>query len=258
MKDPIHYRKNIPFFYDKSEEEFRKDNYEHYDSMVIRQAALHLADDLWDGYPMQPIVDFGLLHWPYHEVKHILELGCGVGRWIGEIAMKYPNADCWGMDYSYQLLKMADEAWIREEDVQLNLSKYGFSHMHTIKGKSLKNIQFGLSKAESLPFADKSQDLVLSSFLFDRLEDPLKGLQEMHRVLRPNGRIIMITPLNFLKSNHWDKFYPPIKIYHLLMNMGLEILDWVEDLKIVEPLDVRGNSITWKSLGVVCKKVEGL
>ena len=47
MKIPIQTRQGIPFFHDKNEKEFQQDPYERYDPMVIRQSALHLADELW-------------------------------------------------------------------------------------------------------------------------------------------------------------------------------------------------------------------
>lgn len=254
MKKPIKQRRGIPFFYDKSESEFSRDTYERYDPMVIRQSALHFGDELWGGYPMQAVLDFSNENWPTHPVNNIVELGCGVGRWIGEIAEANPHFQCWGIDYSYQLLRRAEEVWVKEGPISVDLSRYGLSHDHIIQGRSCKNVDFGLAKAEYLPFDDESMDVVMSSFLFDRLDDPLKGLREMIRILKPSGRILMITPLNFTCSNHWHQFYPPIKIHSTLKELGLNILDWTEDLATTEPLDIRGNKVVWKSLGVVCVK----
>ena len=114
MKKPVTYRNEIPFFYAKTEQEFQKDVYERYDPMVVRQIALHLADQLWGGYPQQKILDFAQDYYPDQDAPHILEIGCGVGRWIATLAQIYPNAMCWGIDYSYQMLKQAHAHWVLE------------------------------------------------------------------------------------------------------------------------------------------------
>jgi ubiquinone/menaquinone biosynthesis C-methylase UbiE len=251
---PISFRKNIPLFYNKTEEEIRKDQYERYDPMVIRQSALHLFDELWAGYPMQEVLDFAQEHWPKSEVKNVVELGCSVGRWIAEITETNPKANCWGIDYSYQLLRQASDIWIHGKVDNLDFSRIGFPNNYRIEKKPLQNLRFGLAKAEKLPFDDESQDMVLSSFLFDRLQDPIQGVLEMKRVLKKGGKMIMVTPLNFIKSEHWKQFDPPVKLYHQLTDLGLEVLDWREDMIIKEPLDARGNEIVWRCIAVVATK----
>jgi len=253
MKSPLRFRKQIPFFYDKSEKEIQQDPYERFDPMVIRQSALHLADELWGAYPMQDILAFSKPFLSLVQATNILEIGCGVGRWIATLAQAYPEAECWGIDYSYQMLKRAQEVWVDGKSVALNLAKHGFSATHQIQGIELANLHFGLSKASLLPFADQSQDLVVSSFLFDRLEHPISGIQEMQRVLRPDGILLLLTPLNFNTAKHWEQFYPPIKIHQTLIQMGFEILDWQEEINITEPLDLRGNAVHWKCIGLACK-----
>lgn len=251
MKAPIRVRQQIPFFHDKSAQEFQQDPYERFDPMVLRQSALHLADELWGQYPMQAIVDFTQPHLEASPLEQVVELGCSTGRWIAEVAQQFPTAICWGLDYSYQMLKRAQEVWVSGKDVSLNLSRYGFSATTLIKGQALKNLNFGLAKAEALPFAHQTQNLVLSSFLFDRLGDPVAGLKEIQRVLKPNGKMILISPLNFSQAQHWETFYPPIKIYSLLTNLGFEILDWQENLIIEEPLDHHGNTVQWNCIALV-------
>lgn len=254
MKSPIRYRKSIPFYCEKSESAFQKDIYERYDDMVVRQTALHLADDLWGYYPLQPVLDFGLEYLRDNSEGHILELGCGVGRWIGSLAQKLPLAKCWGIDYSYQMLKRAREFWIEGKVLEIDLSNKGFLRQRSINGFQLGNLQFGLAKASDLPFEEESQDLVLSSFLLDRLDNPEAGLREMYRVLRQSGRLILITPFNFNRSKHWQKFYPSKKLTAFMKDIGFKILDQQGDIIIQEPLDFHGNLINWKCLGVVAEK----
>jgi len=256
VKQPFHHRGNIPFFYNKTEVEFQEDSYERFDPMVIRQTGLHLADEIWGRYPWQEVHDFVRPYLNDLTTGNILELGCSTGRWIGSIAEKYPEAICWGIDYSYQLLKRAYEFWITGDTIYLDYSKHGGPKMIKLSGQQLTNLQFGLAKAEQLPFDDISQDFILNSFLLDRLEDPVKGMEEMYRVLSSGGKMVMVTPLNFLRSKHWEQFYPAIKIYHRLVDLGFAIIEWQEDMVIREPLDRIGNEIHWRCLAVVVEKVE--
>ena len=48
------------------------------------------------------------------------------------------------------------------------------------------------ARAEALPFRDRSFDTVLSGLVFCSVEDPARGLAEVKRVLRPEGRLRML------------------------------------------------------------------
>ena len=254
MKTPVNYRKGIPFFCHKSTTEFKSDVYERYDEMVVRQTALHLADEVWGNYPMQAVLDFAKAQYENLDDHNIVEVGCGVGRWIGSLATRFPKSTCWGIDYSYQMLKRAREFWIEGQELAIDLKNKGAQGLLSIKGHQLDNLQFGLAKATRLPFDDESQDLLLNSFLLDRLESPTDGLLETYRVLKPNGKLILITPLNFNKAEHWESYYPPVKLNALMTDMGFQILEWQEEIILQEPLDLRGNTVSWKCLGVLANK----
>jgi SAM-dependent methyltransferase len=45
-----------------------------------------------------------------------------------------------------------------------------------------------------IPFADASFDLVTSAWVFEHVEGPATFLADVHRVLRPGGRLIAVTP----------------------------------------------------------------
>jgi len=144
MKSPISHRRGIPFYYDKSKVEFQKDIYERYHEMILKHTALHLADKLWGQYPMQAILDFGREQLKIKTPNNILEIGCGVGRWIAELAQSYPQSKCWGIDYSYQMLKQANDFWVKGKDLTLDMSHKGFDKEINPKGLNLANLNFGL------------------------------------------------------------------------------------------------------------------
>jgi len=253
MQPALHTRKGIPFFHQKTLSEFQQDIYERYDEMVVRQSALHLADAIWGEYPFQAVLDFAEMHYSEKGDINILDIGCGVGKWIGTLAQGYPKATLWGIDFSYQMLKRANEFWVKGKEISIDLRNKGFSQQ-MIKGECFKHLKFGLAKAEKLPFEEGSQDLIVSSFLIDRLEDPIKGLEEMYRVLKTDGKLIVVSPLNFNKAEHWEMLYPPAQLKNTLKEIGFEILDWKEDIIVEEPLDVHGNYLSWKCLGCAATK----
>ena len=253
MRASIYNRKGIPFFHDKTTLEFKQDIYERYDEMVIRQTALHLVDKIWDKIPFQPVFDFAEKHSSDSSNINILEIGCGVGKWIASLSTKNPNSICWGVDYSYQMLKRANECWVEGKEISIDLMSKGLGQ-HFIKGEQIPNLKFGLAKAEKLPFEDNSQDLVVSSFLLDRLEEPRKGLEEMHRVLKASGQLILISPLNFNTAENWKMYFPSCKLSDVLVEIGFEIIEWKEDMIIDEPMDARGNVVQWSCLAFVVSK----
>src|SRR5579862_8925097 len=51
---------------------------------------------------------------------------------------------------------------------------------------------FQLGNACAMPFADDSFDLILCRAAFKNFSQPLEALNEMHRVLRPGGRAVIV------------------------------------------------------------------
>jgi SAM-dependent methyltransferase len=48
--------------------------------------------------------------------------------------------------------------------------------------------------AEALPFRDESFDLVTANMVVEHIADPVRLLQNVRRVLRPDGRFLFVTP----------------------------------------------------------------
>ena len=71
----------------------------------------------------------------------------------------------------------------------------------------------------NLPFEDESFDLVTISFGLRNLADREKGLSEIHRVLKPKGRLIV---LEFTQPYWW---FRPVYYFYLRL-----ILPWLARL----------------------------
>ncbi len=248
-------RRGIPLYYQKSEAETRQDVYERYDELVARQTALHLADRLHGGYPLQPLADY-VARWlpaPLPSHLRLADIGCSVGRLIGDLATEYPGWDCYGIDFSYQMLRQARDYWSAGRTLSPNLLRYGYGVPH-LPGRELPNLHFALADGQELPFPDGSLDVLFNTFLLDRLPDPFRGLDEWLRVLRPGGRMICVTPLNFLRVGQWERYHPPMKIVGHLLATGWELLDLTDPLPLREPMDARGNAVQWNTLAFAVGK----
>jgi ubiquinone/menaquinone biosynthesis C-methylase UbiE len=103
---------------------------------------------------------------PRRPIEAILDVGCGTGALLAQLAVAYPHARLAGVDASNEMLTIA-----RQQVPTTIELKQGW--------------------AEELPFADKTFDLVLSCNTFHYIRQPEAALQEMVRVLRPDGLLII-------------------------------------------------------------------
>ena len=102
----------------------------------------------------------------------LLDAGCGDGRFLAAAA-RLPNSPTRlvGCDISERILQTAAET-VAREDVPA---------------------EFVRANLEQLPFADGSFDRVLSVQVIEHLLDPQAGIQELVRVLKPGGTLVLST-----------------------------------------------------------------
>ncbi|HED38567.1 MAG TPA: class I SAM-dependent methyltransferase, partial [Ignavibacteria bacterium] len=74
--------------------------------------------------------------------------------------------------------------------VAVDLSEGMLKHAKELAVK--KNIKLVQSDAQNLPFRDESFDIVISTYVFCSVPEPLHGLNEIRRVLKLNGELIML------------------------------------------------------------------
>ncbi|MEM6877933.1 MAG: methyltransferase domain-containing protein [Bacteroidota bacterium] len=243
IKNPVAHRNGIPFYHAKTEEEFRLDLYEDYGQMVVRQLDLHFGHT---PYPWQKVDNWiasNVVFTKNGEGKTLVEVGCGLGCQIARLASSHPKCQAYGFDYSYQMLKIANDYWCRERPLNW-LSQRGWGERAKSKVAPAQNLHFGLAKATNLPLPDQKVDLIFSCFLFDRLQHPERALIEWHRLLKPGGQLLVISPLNYPHKGHWENWFPIKKLIEQTSQYGFDLV--VSDqLDVQEPMDVNGNQISW-------------
>lgn len=102
-----------------------------------------------------------------------LEVGVGTGK---NIPYYSPDVDLVVIDFSPRMLEKA-------------MAKYGDNH---------KNVQFLEMDVQNMDFPDDTFDYVLTSCVFCSVPYPVQGLQEIRRVCKPSGKLLM---LEHVRSN---------------------------------------------------------
>lgn len=100
-----------------------------------------------------------------------LDVGTGTGILAIEFAKSIPGVEVTGLDLS---------------DVVLELARENFQ-----KSKAPLKVSFEKGDAEDIPFEDDAFDLVVSSNTLHLIKNPIRMFDEIHRVLKPEGRFII-------------------------------------------------------------------
>lgn len=167
---------------------------------MVREEALRLCGGLKEG--------------------RVVEIGCGEGLFLSELAAQNPALEIWGIDNNGARLEAAKA--------------------RCAAGK-FKNVNLMLLDAKKLPFQDGSFDAAVSVNVFFNMEssDAVRdALREMKRVCKKSGSIIFdfrnsMNPLLALKyklARYYDstvkdlplKTYDPREIEEILDGLGLK------------------------------------
>jgi ubiquinone/menaquinone biosynthesis C-methylase UbiE len=143
---------------------------------------------------------------------NVLEIGCGVGYQIPEIAKRCKNYI--GIDFSKESLKSC---------------------------KKIKNVKLIYADAHKLPFKENYFDAALIIDVLENLDNPEKALKEAKRVLKYNGKLVISVPnyysfyglTKFIleKIGEWkhkpvppiDNWYTPLSIISTLKEYSFKI-----------------------------------
>ncbi|HEY9766390.1 MAG TPA: class I SAM-dependent methyltransferase [Chroococcales cyanobacterium] len=119
--------------------------------------------------------------WGLESIRQVLDVGCGLGHWSLRLLDYLPDqAELIGIDREASWVSMASEL-ARQLGIQ--------ERMH-----------FRVGLAEALDFPDETFDMVTCQTVLIHLKDPSLALQEMKRVLKPGGLIVVIEPNNLIQA----------------------------------------------------------
>ncbi len=115
----------------------------------------------------------------------ILDYGCGPGTFLIKLK-KLTKSKLFGVDISKEFIDQSKQ----------NFKKY-----------NLKNIEVQKVEAEKLPFENQKFDIILVIDVIHHLDDIKKNVDEIKRVLKKGGKLIIYEP---------NKFNPLIWLTHLI------------------------------------------
>jgi demethylmenaquinone methyltransferase/2-methoxy-6-polyprenyl-1,4-benzoquinol methylase len=102
----------------------------------------------------------------------LLDVCTGTADMALEAARRFPEARIVGVDFSRAM-------------ISIGLAKVE-------RDMLASRISLQVAPAEALPFPDESFDAATVAFGLRNVPDRLRGLREMHRVLRPGGRVVIL------------------------------------------------------------------
>jgi SAM-dependent methyltransferase len=100
----------------------------------------------------------------------VLDVGCGTGVFAARVRSAFPLATIWGVDLVAAMLVRGRERRPSEP-----------GRVTLVQGDS-----------ERLPFPSGAFDVVTCSNSFHHYPDQMRAVEEMHRVLKPGGKLLLI------------------------------------------------------------------
>ncbi len=125
----------------------------------------------------------------------ILDLGCGTGEVSLALAQYFPNSNVIGVDREKKFIIENEKKYVQQ-----------------------KNLSFIQGDCYCLPFDNSTIDLCYSRFLFQHLRKPDLVIEEIFRILKPEGKIAVFdidkslniccpSPKHIKKFNKAESFY---------------------------------------------------
>jgi putative 4-mercaptohistidine N1-methyltranferase len=128
-----------------------------------------------------------------------LDLGCAVGRSSFELARRC--AEVVGIDASTRFIAIARQLQKKGTFPFQSLEEGALTRPRRAVvpgGIDRRRVRFERGDAMNLPSSLGHFDVILLANLIDRLRDPRKCLDPLHRFLRPGGQLIITSPCSWL------------------------------------------------------------
>jgi ubiquinone/menaquinone biosynthesis C-methylase UbiE len=142
----------------------------------------------------------------------VLDVACGTGEFERLILAEHPRQHMVGVDISEKMLDIACRKLV-----------------------AYPHVSFQVATASALPFADHYFDVIVSASAFHYFDVPESALAEMKRVLKPEGKVIILDWCKdylFCRLLDWvlqvvdpahQQCYTQAEFHHLLTSAGFEI-----------------------------------
>ncbi|MCC7209232.1 MAG: methyltransferase domain-containing protein [Anaerolineae bacterium] len=131
------------------------------------------------------------------KTRRVLDVGCGGGQAALWLKAQYPHLQIQGIDLSEPQIARAQRRAQRQR----------------------ADVTFEVANAQALPFPDASFDVVCSFGSAKHWPDPLKGIGECWRVLKPGGALLLADSTSDATREHVVSFYRILRFPRLFENL---------------------------------------
>ncbi|MGH3164431.1 MAG: demethylmenaquinone methyltransferase [Trebonia sp.] len=184
---------------------------------------------------------------------HVLDLAAGTGT--SSLTFAESGADCVACDFSFGMLHTGQVKLVGKDP-----------HQERTRG----TVSFVAGDALALPFADASFDAVTISFGLRNVQRTRDALEEMRRVTRPGGRLVVcefsritVPPLDMLYRRYLTRVLPKIAQIAARNPVAYDYLaesitDWPAQRELADVIRSAGwSSVRWRNLtlGIVAVHV---
>ncbi|MEZ4739742.1 MAG: class I SAM-dependent methyltransferase [Flavobacteriales bacterium] len=96
----------------------------------------------------------------------------------------------------------------------------------SVHGLALLDVEVDLNAPGPLPFSDGQFDSVLMSDMIVHITRPANLMNEINRVLKPGGKVVLTSPFIYWMGEYPHEYYHPSEfaLRHLAENAGFEVL----------------------------------
>jgi len=184
-----------------------------YDTQVKRKTCLHLLKSIKKSLRNQ----------------RILEIGFGSGAVLFSFDT---SCELFGVEISHSAVEQA---------------------IHKAQAKGYKTFEFRVQSEDRLPYSNSEFDIVFASHVVEHVENERKLLNEIRRVLRPNGVAVILIPINenYVDPNHMRQ-YTSAQFMNLANDSSFRVSYHLENellYHLVEKFYFEGYNYRWKILG---------
>lgn len=145
------------------------------------------------------MTNWGLKDYHFEKGLSILDVGCGGGGTIKKLTAKVPEGKVYGIDLSKTAVKVARQ--INQDAIKM------------------KQVDIQVGSVSNLSFQSEQFDLVTAIQTFMYWAEIKEGFEEIYRVIKPSGRLVLITEKYKIKY-HRNEYEEVENVTRLLKSIG--------------------------------------
>jgi ubiquinone/menaquinone biosynthesis C-methylase UbiE len=155
----------------------------------------------------------GMNKWAIGKIKLrkdaiMLDIGCGGGKTIHFFSKINQSGKLYGIDYSEQAVK---------DSIKLN-----------IENVKAERVSISQASVTNIPFSDNFFDLVTAFQTHYFWEDLEKSVNEVFRVLKPNGQFLIVAEL-YKINYHMTAYKTKDELEQLFIKTGFQTIEFFEN-----------------------------